>query len=144
MSRRAKPPVSAWIVRERKRLGLKPHDLALRLTAMGLPVAEGTPRTWEAGRSPSPENIEGLERIFGTVAPDMDRPADATPAGLSDLTAALTAQAESFAKMLAFALERDRSVEARIRALEAETRSLRERLGAEASRAQSTPPQTGE
>jgi hypothetical protein len=58
---------------------------------MGLPVAEGTPRTWEAGRSPSPENIEGLERIFGTVAPDMDRPGDATPSGLSDLVVELRA-----------------------------------------------------
>lgn len=72
MSRRPKPPISAWIVRERKRLGLKPPDLAARLTAMGLPVADGTPRTWEAGRSPSPENIEGLERIFGTVAPNTE------------------------------------------------------------------------
>ena len=67
---RAKPPVPAWIIRERKRLGLKPRDLAERLTAMGLPVTEGTVRTWEAGRSPHPDNVEGLERIFGTRSPD--------------------------------------------------------------------------
>lgn len=59
---RAKPPVPAWIIRERKRLGPKPRDLAERLTAMGLAVTEGTVRTWEAGRSPHPDNIEGLER----------------------------------------------------------------------------------
>lgn len=65
----SKPPVSAWLIRERKRVGMKPGEVAARLTAMGLPVQEGTVRTWEAGRSPSPDNIEGLERIFETQAP---------------------------------------------------------------------------
>lgn len=60
---------------------------------------------------------------------------------LADLSDALTAQAESFARMLAFAIRRDQSVEARIRALEAEVQSLRGRLGVEASPAQPTPPQ---
>lgn len=69
---RVKPPVSAWIVRERKRLGLTPRDLAVRLSAMGLPTAEGTPRTWEAGRSPSPDNIDGLEKIFGSHSPEAE------------------------------------------------------------------------
>lgn len=67
---RAKPPVSAWIIRERKRLGLKPKDLASRLSDAWLPVTEGTVRTWEAGRRPHPDNVEGLERIFGTRSPD--------------------------------------------------------------------------
>lgn len=67
---RAKDPVPAWVIRERKRLGLKPQDLADRLTAMGLPVVVGTVRTWEAGRNPHPDNVEGLERIFGTRSPD--------------------------------------------------------------------------
>ena len=67
---RAKPPVSAWIIRERKRLGLKPRDLAERLSDAGLPVTEGTVRTWEAGRRPHPDNVDGLERIFGTRSPD--------------------------------------------------------------------------
>jgi len=83
--RTAKPAVSAWIVRERKRLGLKPHDLAQRLSAMGLPVADGTPRTWEAGRSPSADNIEGLERIFGSAAPTERSGDGSTTAGLSAL-----------------------------------------------------------
>ena len=80
---RAKPPVPAWIIRERKRLGLKPRDLAERLTAAGLPVAEGTVRTWEAGRNPHPDNVEGLERIFGTRSPDyMDTSGQGATPGL--------------------------------------------------------------
>ena len=95
MPRTAKPPISAWIVRERKRLGLKPHDLAQRLSAMGLPVADGTPRTWEAGRSPSADNIEGLERIFGSAAPtEMAGGADST------LTAGLSALVEQISELV--------------------------------------------
>ena len=120
---RAKPPVSAWIIRERKRLGLKPKDLAERLTDAGLPVTEGTVRTWEAGRRPHPDNVEGLERIFGTRSPDYMAGSGGLISGMpgpADLALrdALAAQAEGFARMLAFALDRDRSVEARIRLLE--------------------------
>lgn len=91
---RAKPPVPAWIIRERKRLDIKPRDIAERLTAMGLPVTEGTVRTWEAGRSPHPDNVEGLERIFGSAAPgNEDAPADQTAvvAAIDRQTAALSA-----------------------------------------------------
>lgn len=119
---RAKPPLSAWIVRERKRLGLKPPDLAERLTAAGLPVQVGTVRTWEAGRKPHPDNIEGLERIFGTRAPASAPPEGDTLAGgaalidaLSDQTAAINAlvlrldellPSERVREMLAWAAER--------------------------------------
>lgn len=92
MPREPKPPISAWIIQERKRLKLKPGDVAHRLTAMGLPTAEGTPRTWEAGRSPSPENIEGLERLFETRAPASDE---------LSLISALTAQTAAISELVA-------------------------------------------
>lgn len=43
---------------------------------MGLPVQEGTVRTWEAGRAPSPDNVEGLARIFETPAPGAEATTD--------------------------------------------------------------------
>jgi transcriptional regulator with XRE-family HTH domain len=66
-----KPPTAAWIVRERRRLGLKTRDVAERLNAMGLDVTEATVKVWESNgdRRPSPYNLEGLERIFGSSAP---------------------------------------------------------------------------
>lgn len=84
---------------------------------MGLPVAEGTPRTWEAGRSPSPENIEGLERIFGTVAPETGRSADATPADLSLLLGALLRQTEAITELVS-----------ELRASRADVEELREEM----------------
>lgn len=66
-----KPPLAAWIVRERKRMNLKPADIAERLRAMGLEVKEQTVKVWEsnADRRPDPNNIDGLERLFGSRAP---------------------------------------------------------------------------
>jgi hypothetical protein len=66
-----KPALARWIVTERKRLGLKPKDVADRLHAMGLDVSEATVKVWEsnADRRPAPYNVEGLERIFGSSAP---------------------------------------------------------------------------
>lgn len=56
---------------------------------------EQTIRVWEsyAGRDPSPENIDALERIFGTEAPGGE-PADASSivAAIDRLTAAIEAQ----------------------------------------------------
>lgn len=67
--RRPKPPVSLWISAERKRHGWKVADLASRLQAAGYEAAETTVRTWEAGRSPHPDTISGLSRLFGSQAP---------------------------------------------------------------------------
>lgn len=66
-----KPATARWIVTERKRLGLKPSDVVVRLAAMGLTVSEPTVKVWESNgnRLPAPENLEGLERIFGSQAP---------------------------------------------------------------------------
>lgn len=69
MSVKPKPPVSDWIVRERKRLGWKPTDVSDRLKAAGYEAEVSTVQVWEAGRSPKPETIAGLERLFGSVAP---------------------------------------------------------------------------
>lgn len=67
--KKSKPPVSLWIAAERKRHGWKTGDLALRLQTAGYEAAETTVRTWEAGRSPRPETVTGLERLFGSQAP---------------------------------------------------------------------------
>lgn len=64
-----KPPVSAWIVSERKRLGWKVGDLSSALKAAGYDAEPSTIGVWEAGRKPRGETIEGLERIFGSSAP---------------------------------------------------------------------------
>ena len=99
MSRRPKPPMAAWIARERKRLDLKPADVAGRLRALGLEASEQTVRVWEsyANRRPSPENIDGLERIFGTRSPEAEESAQdvaAVVAAIDRLTDAVRAQGQ--------------------------------------------------
>lgn len=94
-SNRLKPPVSAWIVSERKRLGIKTDELARRVNAAGGHCTEGTVRTWEAGRKPSPDNIEALERVFGSRAPDQP------PEGETALAAAIFAQNELLRQLVA-------------------------------------------
>lgn len=92
MAARPKPPIAAWIQRERKRLKLKPAELLARLQAAGADVStDQTIRVWEsnADRSPRRDNIEALERIFGSQAP-LERPE--TP---DALVAAIKAQAEA-------------------------------------------------
>lgn len=89
-----KPPVAAWIVRERKRLKLKPKDVAVRLAAMGLEVSEATVKVWEsnANRRPNPYNLEGLERLFESAAPDQAQVDDGSlVAALHDQTKAISA-----------------------------------------------------
>lgn len=73
-----KPPMAAWIITERKRLGLKPQGLADRLAAINRFVTEATVKVWEANgnRRPDPYNIEGLEQIFGKSAPGREVAAD--------------------------------------------------------------------
>ncbi len=75
---------------------LKPHDLVARLRAQGVDVVEQTIRVWEsyAGRSPSPDNIEALERIFGSQAPAAAEGMDAAAivAAIDRLAAAVEAQ----------------------------------------------------
>lgn len=130
-----KPPMAAWIVRERKRLGLKPRDLVERLAAQGLVVSEATVKVWEANgdRRPAPENIEGLERIFESQAPG---PAEATP----DLAAALMALVDELRESR---MERE-ATETRLRAVEAELRSLRGPRAGAGSPGRSVPLATAE
>lgn len=105
-------------------------------------------------RHPSARLLRAIHRYFVRVGGEadppipidrppglssMESPGGATAPGLSDLTDALVAQAETFAKMLEVAMRRDDSVESRIRALRAEVRSLRSRLGDGASPTQPTP-----
>lgn len=95
---RAKPATAAWIQRERNRLGLKATDLVERLALVGVEVSEQTIRVWEsnADRRPSPANLDALERIFGSQAPE--RPAEqdtgALIAALTEHTAALRQQSD--------------------------------------------------
>lgn len=90
-----KPPVSAWIVTNRKLRGWKPADLARELRARGVRAEEGTVRTWEAGRKPSDEAIAEMERLVGVPAPRDDAPADMAGliAALNRVAALLEAQA---------------------------------------------------
>lgn len=100
--RKAKPPVSEWIIRERKRLGWKPTDVSERLKAAGYEAEVSTVQVWEAGRSPRAETIEALEHIFGSQAPT-DTPQAANTeviAAIRALTAASEAQAAALTAIL--------------------------------------------
>lgn len=70
--------MAAWIQSERKRLGLSTKQLADRLALIGVKVGEQTISVWEsyAGRNPSPDNIDALERIYGTQSPDTKKDGD--------------------------------------------------------------------
>jgi transcriptional regulator with XRE-family HTH domain len=59
-----KPPLSAWLIHQRKERGWKPLDVAQRLD-----VAEVTVRGWESGRSIRADTVGELERLFGVTAP---------------------------------------------------------------------------
>lgn len=95
-----KPATAAWIASERRRLGLKPADVAQRLAAMGLEVSEATVKVWEsnADRRPSPYNLEGLERLFGSKAPDAGA---STGTDLTPLVGALERQTEAINALIA-------------------------------------------
>lgn len=97
-----KPPMAAWIVRERKRLGLKPRDLVDRLAAQGLVVTEATVKVWEANgdRRPAPENIDGLERIFESQAPVGDEATSDIAELLRANTRAIDRQTDMLAAVL--------------------------------------------
>lgn len=111
-----KPATAAWISRERKRLGMKPRDLVERLAAQGLEVTEATIKVWEsnADRKPSPYNLEGLERIFGSKAPVAGPGRGDTVPGLADLVAAISS--------LVAAIEQDRQERTATRKLVEENR----------------------
>ncbi len=103
--------MAAWIQGERKRLGLSTKQLSERLALIGITVGEQTISVWEsyAGRNPSPENIDALERLFGSRAPDQ---ADAPDA---DLAAAIRLLVDE----LRASREERELVEIRLRTLEA-------------------------
>lgn len=88
--------MAAWIQGERKRLGLSTRELSERLALVGVKVGEQTISVWEsyAGRNPSADNIDALERLFGSQAP-----LGATESG--DATAAaIDRQTEVFRQLL--------------------------------------------
>lgn len=91
---RPKPPIAAWIARERHRLELKAGELAKKLADQGVEVTEQTIRVWESysGRKPSAFNLEALERIFGSRAP--------VEAPEVDILAVVTRQSEAIADLL--------------------------------------------
>ena len=88
MAYRPKPAMAAWIQGERKRLGLSTKQLAERLALIGVTVGEQTISVWEsyAGRNPSADNLDALERIYGSQAPSEQA------GGESDLAAAIREQ----------------------------------------------------
>lgn len=67
-ARALKTPIQLWVADERKRLGMKPADIA-RLTG----VTEATARGWESQGRPGQDAIAILERTFGSSAPDNER-----------------------------------------------------------------------
>lgn len=137
---------------------------ALFLTLDQVAVAVGVDRGTVSKFMGSPKGELGaasrraLLAYYREVATAKGIPIDEPPAGFivagagdsathaasvpADLSRALVLQAETFGRMLEAALRRDQTVEVRLRALEAEVESLRERLGAEGSPGQSTRPQT--
>jgi hypothetical protein len=100
--RKQKPPISEWIVRERKRLTWKPKDVSDRLKAAGYEAEESTVQVWEAGRSPKAETIDALEKLFGSVAPRENGNGNAD---LSAMIAAQTAAIERQTAVLERVLE---------------------------------------
>lgn len=76
MAHRQKPATAAWIQRERKRLGLSTRELSDRLALIGAKVGEQTISVWEsyADRRPSADNLDALERLFGSTAPERQEP----------------------------------------------------------------------
>lgn len=124
--------------------GWKEPEAVRRLEAAVPGVSFGAYRDIEAGnRKPTDDQRTAIELVFGAI-PDFTAGAAVRAGAPADLNAALANQAEAMARMLAFAIQRDQSVEARMRLLEAEVRMLREQLGVEEPPAQSTPPQRGE
>lgn len=103
---RTKPALSQWIADNRKRMGWKAETLAERLREAGYEAADTTVRTWEAGRSPRPETIAAMERLFdssapadevgvgGEIAAALDRQSSAIEALVEELRLARAAQVE--------------------------------------------------
>lgn len=78
MVAKVKPPVSQWIIDQRKAHGWKVEELSTRLRGMGYEAEVGTIRVWEAGRVPRADTIDGLERLFGSEAPREQEAASTT------------------------------------------------------------------
>ena len=91
MAKRQKPPIAAWIQRERKRLGLSTKDLSDRLAIIGAKVGEQTISVWEsyADRRPSADNLDALERLFDSQAPERAATADDLAASIRELAEAI-------------------------------------------------------
>lgn len=104
MSSKSKPPVSVWIIAERKRLGWKVADVSRRLKDLGYEAEESTVQVWEAGRSPKAETIEALERLFGSRAP---REVEIGDRDLAAVIAAIDRQTTAIGE-LAAAIREDR------------------------------------
>lgn len=117
-----KPPVSAWIISERKRKGWKVADLSSALKAAGYDAEPSTVGVWEAGRKPRGETIEGLERIFGSSAPrDEPQPTDMAVllAKMDRQTDAIEAVAKALLELIT-RLDRDQALARQERAQIAE------------------------
>jgi hypothetical protein len=82
-----KPALARWIVTERKRLGLKPKDVADRLHAMGLDVSEATVKVWEsnvraAWAAACPDGLGTPGNVVSPDAQERGRPPEPRPARL--------------------------------------------------------------
>lgn len=157
-SRLLKTAMQLWVADNRKRLGLKPHDLAV-LTG----VTDDTARAWESRGQPSEDALVILERRFGVPRPREDAPTGDMAALIAALTAHTAAlhdsasgkaytpipEVESLATAIAAlttelqaARTAREAYEARLRAVESELKSLHDQLGDGGSQGRSAPPPT--
>lgn len=108
MPRRDKPPISQWIVDERKRHGWKVDEVSRRLLEMGYEAQPSTVQVWEAGRTPRADTLEALERLFDSHAPrevDIDA---ARGEAIAVMTEAIRQQTQVMREML-LAMREERS-----------------------------------
>ena len=129
--------IGNWLRDERLARGWSQKVARNNLSAAGVPVAESVYAEWESGtRVPNDRNLARLEEFFGPVT---ENPADATPAGFSDLLAlqrqlvdAFEVQAQAVMALVdEIRLDRADETEdlrARVRVLEATVRALHPEL----------------
>ena len=144
--------IGNWLRDERLARGWSQKVARRNLGAAGIPVAESVYAEWESGtRVPNERNLARLEEFFGPVT---ESPADATPAGLSDLLGLQKRLVEAFevqanavmALVGEMRLDREDETEdlrARVRVLEATIRALHPELEAREPSTPTVPRATG-
>jgi hypothetical protein len=113
--------LQVWIKRERKLprpdfpKGWPIEELSRRMFALGYTEAKpGTIQIWEApkGRDPGAENIEGLEKVFGSKAPGQKETGPSTMGEAGQIAAVLREAIEAQTTAIVAAIHaRDQTLE---------------------------------